>query len=77
MWQKRPSNVAKEAYSCGKRGILMWQKRPTHAAKEAYSSAKRDLLMWQKRPTHAAKETNTNLSSPPPSRGMAPPPTRR
>jgi len=28
--------MAKEAYSCGKRGLFMWQKRPIHVAKEPY-----------------------------------------
>ena len=55
--RKRPTHVAKETYSCGKRGLVMSQKRPTHVAKEAYSCGKRDLLMRQKRPTHLAKET--------------------
>ena len=28
--------LAKEAYSFGKRGLVIWQKRPSYLAKEAY-----------------------------------------
>jgi hypothetical protein len=35
-FQKRSIYMAKETYSCGKRGLFMWQKRRIHMAKEAY-----------------------------------------
>jgi len=44
------AHMAKEANSCGKRGLFMWKKRPIRMAKEAFSYGKRGLFMWQKRP---------------------------